>query len=99
MSDLSAEVLIARGKYATLSSERRGLYKDLRGDMEAIVGACQRALRSTNTAEDVAFALEQTGAARKRIDGALDRLTRAATLTQQMTELKPLAWGDKRDIE
>jgi hypothetical protein len=94
VSEFPAEdVLIARGKYSTLASERRAIFKALRGDMEAIVGCCQRALRID--AEEIAFTLEQTALAKRRIDSAVERLAQAALLTHHLEELKPLAWGQK----
>lgn len=98
MNDFPAEdILIARGKYSTLASERRALYKAVRDDVEVIVGSCTRALH--NIEKDMEFSQEQAAIARKRIDNVLTKLSQATHLTEHLNGLKPLAWGDKKEIE
>ena len=91
------EVLIARGKYSTLSSERRSIYKAVRDDVEVIVGSCQRALH--NMEKDMEFSQEQAAIAKKRIDSVLTKLGQASHLTEHLNGLKPLAWGDKKETD
>lgn len=87
------DVLLARGKYSTLSGEKREHLKRLRDDMEAIVSHARLVVRSFDDLHDLDFAVEQSQHARKRIDQALERLGLLNLLTQHMIELKPLAWG------
>lgn len=89
-----ADVLVARGKYSTLASERRALLKGLRDDIEAITNNARRALQT----EDLHFAIEQAKAARDHIDSALGRLLVLSALAAHLTELKPLAWGQKEPV-
>lgn len=92
MSDFPADdVLVARGKYSTLSSERRSLMRALREDMEAVANYARYILRT----EDLEFCTEQAQTARSRIDQALARLERLRTLAGQLEELRPAAWGKK----
>jgi hypothetical protein len=91
------EILVARGKYSTINAERRAVFKALRDDIEAVFGCCQRALRDVE--KDIDFAIEQVAIAKKRFDAANDKLSQAAALTHHLTELKPLAWGDKKEPE
>lgn len=88
------ETLIARGKYATLASERRTHMKALRDEIEAVVNNARRALQT----EDLEFALEQSQAARGHIDNATSRLQMLTAVAHHLEELKPLAWGKKEPV-
>ena len=85
------DVLVARGKYSTIASERRTLLKGLREDMEALAENARRVLRT----EDLEFCLEQAESARARVARALERLEKLRSVAEQLDELKPLAWGQK----
>lgn len=85
------DILIARGKYSTLSKERKEQIKRVQGICTTaitaagqILGDCQ-AKRPTNMAayESLAKCLENAISARDRI----------AVLCAEMAELEPKAWG------
>lgn len=93
MNDFPADdVLVARGKYSTLASERRNILKALRNDMEALAEYARRVLRSV---DDLSFAEEELLNVGRRIGAAQGRLHDLRTLAPQLAELKPLAWGEK----
>lgn len=90
------DVLIARGKHSTLSSERRAALKKLRDDMEAIAGYASRILRSV---EDREFAGDQFGHAEGRFSRAKEMLVEIAELDTQIKALRPAAWGNAKEQE
>ena len=97
MDHLDDATLIARGRYATLSSERRALMKSLQGDAEALANYARRILRSAET--DTDFVLEEIEHAAVRISDARTRIKRMAVLNAQRDELRPAAWGTTKETE
>lgn len=90
----SDEVLLARGKYSTLSHERREQLKRVQGICNTIVTAAHSALRdcegrppSNKTHIDtLAVCLKNLGDARERL----------ITLGLGLQELEPDAWGKEQ---
>ena len=85
------EVLLARGKYATLGSERRALLKALRDDMEALAACAHRVMRSVEL--DNAESAEAVALAAQRIQAATTRVETISLLSSELETLKPVAWG------
>lgn len=92
----SDEVLLQRGKYSTLSSQRRLLLKQLRDDMEALANYARRILRA---AEDIPFAQAELSLAEERLGAAKRRLATMWELEPSLTQLRPLAWGNEKETE
>ena len=92
----SEETLIARGKYATLSAERRDLLRELRQDAEAIADNARRIIKA---AEDVDFAQDEAMKAASRIGIAQTRIHRLGELAALRDELRLAAWGTTKETE
>ena len=88
------DVLLARGKYATLGSQKRDAMKQLQQQMEAITAQARHILRFD---EDAALALSFYEALQGRVSDTGDTLTRLAELQAELDVLKPLAWS--KDIK
>lgn len=85
MSDFPEdEVLLARGKYSTRSSERRALLKAMRSDLENISTYAGRVLRAP---DDVAFMREQAEHAAALHARVMERVAQAELLQAQLDEL------------
>lgn len=100
MSDFpNSEVLIARGKYATVNGERKSTMRELRDHMEAIMGYAGRILRAAElrTNEDTEFATEQMDLARAHLEHAAQALERCNALKQHLDKLRPLAWAETKE--
>lgn len=87
----SDAVLLARGKYSTLASEKRELFKELRDLMEHAVGHCTRTLRQV---EDIAFMREQYSALQLAVAKMEVIIARLDQLSRALADLKPIAWAD-----
>lgn len=92
----SDDVLLDRGRYATLASQRRLLLKLLRDDMEALANYARRILRA---AEDIPYAQTELTLAEERLTASKKRLATLWELEPQIAQLKPLAWGADKETE
>ena len=100
MSDFpNSEVLIARGKYATINSERKATIKELRSHLESIMGYAGRLMRAVElrTEEETDFAEERMAAAMQRLELARLALSRCNALKQHLDELRPIAWEKTKE--
>lgn len=86
------DVLIARGKYSTLSSEKRELLKAMRGDLETISSCASRVIRAPN---DMEFMGEQANALAALAEKVQARVVQVAALQEHIDAIKPIAWGGK----
>lgn len=86
-------ILLARGKYATLSSERRALLKRVQSSMSLVMDQASQIMRDAEKEPPansehlaaVANLLEQAGNARAEL----------VKVCEQMVGLKEEAWGHK----
>jgi hypothetical protein len=83
------DVLIARGKYSTLNSERRELVKGMQKDIQALANNAHHILRDP---DDIGNTQGGVSACMERLDRAQEKLDRLAKLIPLMEELRPLAW-------
>ena len=91
MSDFpDRETLIARGKYATVNSERKDALSALRKEMESLMGYTGRILRAVElrTADDTEFAEEQMASAERTLCRARAAMERANGLKHHLDELR-----------
>lgn len=88
------EVLIARGKYATLASERRDALSDLRKHVSAVMNATQNIMRYG--VDEVEAACDAYARVRENFDTANHIITQLLTLQHSMDELRPSAWGKEK---
>lgn len=86
------DILIARGKYSTLASERRELLKAMREDLEISAGSAGRTLRSP---DDLEFVGAQIMSMDQAVERLKERYARLAIVRKALDELKPAAWGTK----
>lgn len=89
-------VLIARGKYSTLASERREQLKELRDTCERISGCAARVLRAP---DDMGFMTEQAAVLATLTERALGTVRQLNGLHSHLDELRPVAWGGKEEHE
>lgn len=90
------EILVARGKYSTLSSEKRAALKGLQDDMQALANYAHRILRAaTDRKIDAEFLEQEIQHAGARVGSAHGHLHTIVSLAPAMAELKPQAWGGK----
>ena len=90
--------LIARGRYATVASERRARLRELRDHAEAMAENARRIIRFSE--KDYEFAHEQADAAFKHAACAMDLVDAIEQLSQRLDELRPAAWANvKEEIE
>ena len=87
------DVLLARGKYATLGSHKRDAMKRLQEHMENVTAQARHILRFD---EDAAVAMSFYEAMQGRITDTGAVLADLATLQAELDELKPLAWGKEK---
>lgn len=82
--------LVARGKYATLSHERREQLKRVQSICSFIVTAAQGALRDSEhmPPEDISHILDLE----RCLVNLKDARSRIVSLASEMVELKPFAW-------
>lgn len=88
------DVLIARGKYSTLASERREILKGLQKDAQQIANTAHKLLRGL---DDVTCAQAEANYIEEVIGDAQTKLELLATLAPVMGELQPLAWGKHKE--
>ena len=93
----SDEVLIERGRYATVAAERRALLKALRDDMEAITEIARRVMRSLP--EQYENAAVEILRAKDHILKADQRMFALCAVEGQLDELRPLAWAKEKQDE
>ena len=87
------DILLARGQYATLGSERRALLKHARASCSLLMDQASQIMRdaeksppeSADHLEAAANCLEQAGNARAEL----------VKVCEQMNEIKDKAWGNK----
>lgn len=94
MIDIADNILVARGKYATVNSARKAKLELLRRNMESVVGYATRLLRSV---DDTEFATEQMVAAQETLSNASVTLLECNDLKNQLDELRPEAWGERKE--
>ena len=85
--------LLARGKYATLGSERRKRMKELRERMAAVTDQARVMLRFDEDAKDAGPTFE---AMQRQMERTGECLTELSALQIEMDALKPDAWGKER---
>jgi hypothetical protein len=90
------DVLIARGKYSTLNSERRELIKGMQECIRSLSNTAHLILRDP---EDTARAEGLTLDCYETLDVAKAKLDRLAVLIPLMEELRPLAWETTKTKE
>ena len=88
----SPDTLTARGKYATLASERRDILRTIREGCEAIASYAGRTLR---TPDDTGFIGLQIESMRNAVERIRPMHARLAVVQLALNELKPSAWGEK----
>lgn len=86
------DVLIARGKYSTVASEKRDGLRELRDLCESISGCASRVIRMPN---DMVFMTEQAAALGSLAQRALSKVAEIQVLQEHLNQLKPIAWGGK----
>ena len=86
------DVLLARGRYATVRSDVRKRTKELHRRMEDITNQARLILRFD---EIPAEAASVYAAMQRQITETGDCLAHLAELEAELNELRPLAWGDK----
>ena len=86
--------LIARGKYATLASDRRDALADLRKHVAAVMSATQNIMRYG--VDEVEAACDAYASVRENFDTANHIITELLLLQHDMDELRPLAWGKEK---
>lgn len=84
-------VLIARGKYSTLSKMRREQLERVQGICTTIVSTAQAVLRDCEQKPPVNGANLET--LKKCLDNAAEARERIITLCLGLAELEPEAWG------
>ncbi len=84
------DVLLARGKYATLGARKRDALKRLQEHMESVTAQARHVLRFD---EDAAVAMSFYVAMQGRINDTGAVLDDLATLQSELDALKPAAWG------
>jgi hypothetical protein len=89
-------VLIARGKYSTLSSEKRAHLKELRDYLERMSGCASRVIRAP---DDMTFMSEQAAQLATLTERVLFRVADIQGLQAHLDELRPIAWGGKAEHE
>lgn len=88
-----AEILLARGKYATIAGERRQALKGLQEDMTALQSKASLILRMAAMREmDFEGLTAELDKASRALGEALLYVQTLITLAPQLEELKPLAW-------
>ena len=87
------EILIARGKYSTLTGERKTLMKGMQKDIEQLANNAHRILRAI---EDLDHAQNEANRAYECLENAQEKLDRLAALAPLINELHPLAWGKEK---
>lgn len=87
------DVLIARGKYSTLNSERRALVKGLSQDMLAVANAAHRVLR---VADDAVEAQVEADGISKMLFEAQIKLGRLGDLATLLADLRIVAWDNRK---
>jgi hypothetical protein len=90
----SDDVLIARGRYATLNSERRELIKAMQKNIQQLANRAHHILRDP---EKVNFAQEGVDVCYGLLEEAQASLTRLAEIVPLMEELRPLAWETTKE--
>jgi hypothetical protein len=90
------DVLIARGKYSTLNSERRELIKGMQTDIRTLANRANHILRDP---EDIAHSQTEANACYEALESAQEKLERLAQLIPLMEELRPLAWETTKTKE
>lgn len=90
------DVLIARGKYSTVASERRAYLKELRATCESISGCAARVIRAP---DDITFMNEQAAMLATLTERALGTVRQLEGLASHLDELRPVAWGGKVEHE
>lgn len=89
----SDDILIARGKYSTLGSERRALLKHVQSSCSLVMDQASQIMRDAEKSppenadhlEAALNCLEQAGNARAEL----------VRVCEQMNEIKDKAWGNK----
>lgn len=87
----SDDILIARGKFSTLSKMRREQIERVQGICTTMVTTSQAILRDCEQKPPVNGANLET--MRKCIDNVTDARERLITLCLGLSELEPEAWG------
>jgi hypothetical protein len=85
------EILIARGKYSTLSRERRVQLERVRKTMDHLQQLTVNVVRTMTTDEPQYKVADM----RRCLDSLEDAAGKIIALSDEMAELKPLAWDDE----
>lgn len=89
------EVLLARGRYSTITAERKALMKAMQKAVETIANSAHRILRAP---EDLALAQGEATRVDECILAIKSILERLAVLAPLLAELQLVAWPkDKRE--
>jgi len=91
----SDQVLIARGKYSTLSRERQAQLKRVQSVCNTMITATQQALRDAEAKPPESVAPLLT--LEKCLDNLKDARAKLVDLCDQMIELHPLAWDAENE--
>ena len=87
----SDDILLARGKYATLGGERRALLKRTLSSCSLLMNECSQIMRDAE--KDVPDNPDHLQAAFTCLEQASDARAELVKVCEQMAELKELAWG------
>lgn len=90
----SDDVLIARGKYSTLNSERRELVKGMQKDIQQLANRAHHILRDP---DNLGYTHEQAHDCFLMLQAAQQKLDRLAQIAPLMEELRPLAWEKTKE--
>lgn len=82
--------LIARGKYSTLSKERKEQIKRVQGVCTTMMTAAHNILQDCQAKPPVNMAAYESMA--KCLENAISARDRIAALCTEMAELEPMAW-------
>jgi hypothetical protein len=88
----SDDILIARGKYSTLSRERRVQLERARKVCDTMMQQIHHALKAMN--QD-GFELHRIAEIQRCLDSLLDAGQRIVKLCEQLNELRPEAWDEE----
>lgn len=86
------DILIARGKYSTLSKERKEQIKRVQGICTTMMTAAAQILNDCQAKPPTNMAAYESMA--KCLENAISARDKIATLCNDMAELEPVAWGD-----
>ena len=91
----SDDILLARGKYSTLGSERRALLKRVHSSCSILMHQASQIMRDAEG--EPPAKPEHLQAAANCLEQATEARAELVKVCEQMVELKELAWGHKDD--